>query len=688
MKVGGEERAAGQDGDKIGGDRSEEDGRMGIPECGAGERGGGWVGAVGGGPWRNPQCGREVGGDEPEDGDEVDEQGNEWVNADGGGPGRGPCSCCRETGAALLGRRVRVVWPAEGTSFDGTVHSWSPVDGQHEVQYDDGDVQWHVLSAEQVEWLSQEQEQQPQEGVSPASPPCVEGLVEGAEDAGAGEDGGPVGGLPPVVAVDVAAVGTPQSNSRPDPTDGLESPPVPEGLVGLLGTPDGPSGERDDPLGVDGVASPGSAGPDAPQLGAPRPSPGMERQRFVGPLFRPFEGEWYGHVMRSMPPTGIIRDGVATTFSWFFCPLILDAVGWESAFPNLPRDAGWNEMVSELARVLQEAGITWEVVAGYILEEGMHPFHFSRQRQEQLIQMDQQLGQEVQMFASGLVASARLLETGRGLVGSTGGPSGAGRRAPVQPSSPSRTRAASQPLPERRADTQRGGPCPSSQPAASRHSAASHRQQQRQAGGSGGVPRTFLSSVAEACDGPVVEDETSSGGAGTPGGEHALLDACALEALLRGEAGGADTFTHHQSFLSRNLADDELDGETLEALRDLHPAGDGLPGRVQAAPLELENAAVEAECRRFPVASGPGQMRTRWATYFSPPPLEGASSSAAQLGVGVPSGAEEAGITWEVVAGYILEEGMHPFHFSGQRQEQLIQMDQQLGQEAAPGLAW
>ncbi|KAK3236654.1 hypothetical protein CYMTET_53215, partial [Cymbomonas tetramitiformis] len=156
--------------------------------------------------------------------------------------------------------------------------------------------------------------------------------------------------------------------------------------------------------------------------------------------------------------------------------------------------------------------------------------------------------------------------------------------------------------------------------------------------------------------------------------------------------------------------------ETLEALRDLHPAGDGLPGRVQAAPLELEEAAVEAECRRLPVASGPGcsqlrfehigvifgggdglpaikhaceqfvgdrvpagvlpwimgarlvallkpgggvrpiacgeslrrlagkvvcrQMRTRWATYFSPPPREGPASSAAQLGVGVPGGAE------------------------------------------------
>ncbi|KAK3268452.1 hypothetical protein CYMTET_23051 [Cymbomonas tetramitiformis] len=167
-------------------------------------------------------------------------------------------------GAALLGRRVRVVWPAEGASFDGTVHSWSPENGQHQVRYHDGDVQWHVLSAEQVEWLSQEQEQQPQEGVSPASPPCVEGLVNVAEDAGAG------GG---------------------------------DGSVGRVGWP-----------------------------------------------------------------------GCAP--AW--CS---QALSWDGA--------------------AEEAEITWEVIAGYILEEGMHPFHFSGQRQEQLIQMDQQLGQEVQMFASG-----------------------------------------------------------------------------------------------------------------------------------------------------------------------------------------------------------------------------------------------------------------------------------------------
>ncbi|KAK3274578.1 hypothetical protein CYMTET_17246 [Cymbomonas tetramitiformis] len=49
-----------------------------------------------------------------------------------------------------------------------------------------------------------------------------------------------------------------------------------------------------------------------------------------------------------------------------------------------------------------------------------------------------------------------------------------------------------------------------------------------------------------------------------------------------------------------------LQPETLEALAELHLAGEGLPAQVQAAPLVLEEAAVEAECRRLPVASGPG----------------------------------------------------------------------------------
>ncbi|KAK3274703.1 hypothetical protein CYMTET_17124 [Cymbomonas tetramitiformis] len=51
------------------------------------------------------------------------------------------------------------------------------------------------------------------------------------------------------------------------------------------------------------------------------------------------------------------------------------------------------------------------------------------------------------------------------------------------------------------------------------------------------------------------------------GGEFALLEASALEALLRGEAGGAGAFFHSESVLSRDLSADEVDGIS----QHLHP---------------------------------------------------------------------------------------------------------------------
>ncbi|KAK3286039.1 hypothetical protein CYMTET_6385 [Cymbomonas tetramitiformis] len=109
-----------------------------------------------------------------------------------------------------------------------------------------------------------------------------------------------------------------------------------------------------------------------------------------------------------------------------------------------------------------------------------------------------------------------------------------------------------------------------------------------------------------------------------------------------------------------------LEPETLEALEALHPSGDGLPAPVRVAPLVLEEAAVEAECRQMPVASGLGcsqlqfehlsaifgagdgvpaiqyaceQDRVQQA-HFGAPPGDGAASSAAQVEVEVQGGAE------------------------------------------------
>ena len=41
---------------------------------------------------------------------------------------------------ALVGRRIRVFWPAEDALFAGTVIAYDAVARQHTVRYDDGDV--------------------------------------------------------------------------------------------------------------------------------------------------------------------------------------------------------------------------------------------------------------------------------------------------------------------------------------------------------------------------------------------------------------------------------------------------------------------------------------------------------------------------------------------------------------------
>ncbi|KAK3237273.1 hypothetical protein CYMTET_52640 [Cymbomonas tetramitiformis] len=184
---------------------------------------------------------------------------------------------------------------------------------------------------------------------------------------------------------------------------------------------------------------------------------------------------------------------------------------------------------ASLARVFRGAGISWEVVADFILEEAIHPFHFSGRRQEELLELDRQVGQEVQLFAANMVAEARqgLQLPGRvpGAMGSVGPASSRSPRPEVAP---------------------RGDDQP---PTVGEGDAATVAEEVRTA-------------VPEACDGPVVEAE-EAGGAGQVGGaqleggpspeacaapiqgedeveEHALLSPSALEAFLRGqEAGGS-----------------------------------------------------------------------------------------------------------------------------------------------------
>ncbi|KAK3269467.1 hypothetical protein CYMTET_22094 [Cymbomonas tetramitiformis] len=204
-----------------------------------------------------------------------------------------------------------------------------------------------------------------------------------------------------------------------------------------------------------------------------------------------------------MPPTGVVASDSATaTSSSVFCTLILDAVGWESAFPNLPRSDEWTRLVGRLAHVFREAGISWEVVGDYILEAAVHPFHFSGWRQEELIELDQQVRQEVQLFVANMVAAFRQGQTSR-------------------------------------TSQRMGSLC-------------------YRGGGGGGdgtaVAGVMGAAVPEACDAPMVEAEKDEVE------EHALLRPSALEAFLR----GLEVGTSH--LVQRIALGSDLNSLELEAL--------------------------------------------------------------------------------------------------------------------------
>ncbi|KAL6752704.1 hypothetical protein V8C86DRAFT_3140857, partial [Haematococcus lacustris] len=81
-------------------------------------------------------------------------------------------------GAEVVGRRIKVFWPQEGTWFEGSISRYDQDKGKHRVSYDDGDKEWVVLSAEQYELLADK-------AVSKAAPHAA---GAGAGAGGVGED--------------------------------------------------------------------------------------------------------------------------------------------------------------------------------------------------------------------------------------------------------------------------------------------------------------------------------------------------------------------------------------------------------------------------------------------------------------------------------------------------------------------
>ncbi|KAK3236311.1 hypothetical protein CYMTET_53539 [Cymbomonas tetramitiformis] len=320
-----------------------------------------------------------------------------------------PDLSCGRGGAGLLGRHVRVWWPADETRYAGVVHAWGPGSGLHVVRYDDGEEVSHDLGAEQVEW----ERRWPEGGGGnsgirgQAESPLVARTLEARLRSGESASSEELGSLP--------------GNVKDEAERPVEELAHVEDMMMEQG---GADGEVVRPVEADcrveqgdaveeaerpvEVGPPGSPTRLVDSVGMPLPSPGRERSLFVRRLFQPVEGDWYSHSMTSMPPSRVVgADGEAATFSWLFCPMILDAVGWTAAFPALPRSAEWTRLVRELRQVLQRAGVTWEVVAGFIVDEGVAPFHFDARRQEELINMDVQVGQQVQEYAAGLVTASR-----------------------------------------------------------------------------------------------------------------------------------------------------------------------------------------------------------------------------------------------------------------------------------------
>ncbi|KAK3280724.1 hypothetical protein CYMTET_11447 [Cymbomonas tetramitiformis] len=529
----------------------------------------------------------------------------------GDGPVRprlGPDLSCGRGGAGLLGRRVRVWWTADETTYAGVVHAWEPGSGLHVVRYDDGEEVSHDLDAEQVEWGS------------------------GGPEGGGGDSwSGGQAESPPVAGMPEARLRGGESASSEE----LGSPPVPAELEGLLSTPvgaqrspgevgatveddgAGEGGSQEEPArdvrgveqdgaddeagrpveelahvedvmveqgGVDGeavrpieaecgaehgnaveeaerpvqVSPPGSPTRLVGSVGMPLPSPGRERSLFVGRLFRPVEGDWYSHDTTSMPPSQVVgADGEAATFSWLFCPMILDAVGWAAAFPALPRSAEWTRLVQELRQVLQRAGVTWEVVAGFIVDKGVAPFHFDARRQEELINMDVQNGARVGMvtefFSSrgrhsvqfddnGQVMQVDLSNSrcaveylaadgvsvlsrrnGRGN-GAPGGARRVGGRSDLGEDGGPPMEACEAPI------TEDGDP-------------------EGEPGRGGRLPSGVAGDLPEAYEAPIVEEGE--------GGDFAFLSPTALEALLRGS--GGEVHMVARDALGRDLSEEELD---------------------------------------------------------------------------------------------------------------------------------
>ena len=176
---------------------------------------------------------------------------------------RGGRGVMREVGlagaapGALVGRRLRVLWPDDAVWYLGRVRSWAPERGLHEVVYEDGAVEWLDLLRERIRLELQPLEELPRDpsGRWTDAPP---GGADGAPAPGSGSgdgDGGDGGGG---TTADGRAAG------------GGDTGPSPGLVAG--GLPADPSFTLSSPLKM-GLGEPGKPKMDGMFAGAPQNDP-------------------------------------------------------------------------------------------------------------------------------------------------------------------------------------------------------------------------------------------------------------------------------------------------------------------------------------------------------------------------------------------------------------------------------
>ena len=61
---------------------------------------------------------------------------------------------------SCIGKKIKVFWPDDGVYYRGKVLNYDSTTKKHEVEYNDGVVEWLKISREKIEWVDDEEDNQ------------------------------------------------------------------------------------------------------------------------------------------------------------------------------------------------------------------------------------------------------------------------------------------------------------------------------------------------------------------------------------------------------------------------------------------------------------------------------------------------------------------------------------------------